>query len=66
MNSFIELRRAGWLEKLAHIGFNRDPRQLLGACLSYQRKYGAAGKIQTTIRHEYIDMLTKFGYDKKI
>ena len=53
MNSFIELRRARWLEKLAHMKSNRAPRQLLGAWLPYPRRNGEAGRAQTTIRHAY-------------
>ena len=65
MNSFIELRRARWLEKLAHMNSNRAPRQLLGAWLPYPRRNGEAGRAQSTIRHAYACTLSTFGYEEK-
>ena len=48
MNSYLELRRARWLEKLSHMKENRIPRLILGAWLQQPRRNGNAGRAQNT------------------
>ena len=56
MESYIELRRARWLEKIANMKPDRIPRMLLGAWLPYARK---TGKPFQTIRHGYVRTYTR-------
>ena len=60
MESYIELRRARWLEKIANMNSNRIPRMLLGAWLPYARKIG---KPFQTIRHAYVRTLQILGFE---
>ena len=53
MNSYLELRRARWLEKLSHMKSNEIPRLLLEAWLQKPRRNGQAVRAQHTNKHGY-------------
>ena len=44
LESHLELRRARWLEKLAHMDHTRAPRLLLGSWIPQPRNKGKAGR----------------------
>jgi hypothetical protein len=57
METNLELRRCGWLEKIANMGENRVPMKLLAAfCHGKSRRRGES---KATIRHGYVDTLRK-------
>ena len=62
MNSYLELRRARWLEKISHMKSNRIPRLLLGAWIQHPRRNGQAGRSQQTNRHGYVHTLNTLGF----
>ena len=57
MNTYIELRRAYWLEKLVNMRQDHIPRMLLEAWIQKSRRNGTAGRSQQTIRHAYVNTL---------
>ena len=66
MNSYLELRRARWLEKLSHMKENRIPRLILGAWLQQPRRNGNAGRAQNTNRHGYVRTLQNLGFSDNL
>ena len=62
ISTYLELRRARWMEKLAHMKKNRFPRLLLGAWIPHARRNGKSGRAQQSIRHAYACTLKKLGY----
>ena len=62
MESYMELRRSRWLEKISHMSSKRIPRLILGAWIQKPRRNGKAGRAQNTIRHGYVRTLEKLGY----
>lgn len=63
LHSYLELRRARWLEKMSNMHSERIPRKLLGAWLPHARRNSTAGRPQQTIRHAYAETLRKLGFD---
>ena len=62
LESYMELRRARWLEKISHMEATRMPRKLLGAWINQARRNGKSGRSQNTIRHAYADSLRTLGF----
>ena len=62
LESYMELRRARWLEKISHMDATRMPRKILGAWINQARRNGNPGRAQNTIRHAYADSLRTFGF----
>ena len=63
METNLELRRCGWLEKIANMGENRVPMKLLAAfCHGKSRRQGES---KATIRHGYVDTLRKLGFGSR-
>ena len=57
MNTYIELRRASWLEKLASMNQYGTPRILLGARIQNLRRNGTVGGSQQSIRYAHVNTL---------
>ena len=66
MNSYLELRRARWLEKLSHMKENRIPRLILGAWLQQPRRNWNAGRAQNINRHGYVRTLQNLGFSDNL
>ena len=64
LGTYVELRRARWLEKIANMSEKRNPRKLIGAWLPYARRNGTSGRPQQTIRHAYVQTLITLGFTK--
>ena len=62
MESLLELRKARWLEKIAHMNSNRFPRLLIGAWIPHSRRNGLGGRAQQSTRHAYVSTLEKLGF----
>ena len=62
IDTYIELRRARWLEKLANMKHDGIPRKLLGSWIPLPRKNGLSGRPQQTIRHAYVKTLHTLGF----
>ena len=63
LSTYMELRRARWLEKIANMHSERIPRKLFGAWLPYARRNSSAGRPQQTIRHAYEKTLHTLGFE---
>ena len=63
IDTYMEIRRTRWLEKLANMTDKRIPRNLLGSWLPYARRNGTSGRPQQTIRHAYVHTLKKLGFN---
>ena len=66
MESLLELRRARWLEKIAHMNSNRFPRLLIGAWIPHSRRNGFGGRAQQSTRHAYVSTLEKLGFSNNM
>ena len=62
LQSYMELRRARWLEKLSHMSSNRVPRILLGSWIKKTRRNGQADRDQNDIRHGYVSKLETLSF----
>ena len=62
LESYMELRRARWLEKISHMEAMKMPRKLLGAWINQARRNGKFGRSQNTIRHAFADSLRTLSF----
>ena len=53
LNTYLELRRSRWLEKISNMDGDRIPSKLIGSWLPYARRNSSVGrpkKYQTCVR----------------
>ena len=63
LSTYMELRRARWLKKIANIHSEKIPRKLFGPWLPYARRNSTAGRSKQTIRHAYEKTLHTLGFE---